>query len=602
MINVLGGKLYIDGLPCREVGWNCYFEFLKTLANNSDLTYQTSLAKLREYNVRVVRCLVTPLWAGGTGGWGTYNTAGGMNATYYSLLDAFMDECAENGIQVVMPLVWRHATLPDLFSETVSQIGTASSASLTYAVSFATEIATRYKNHDACGMWQVGNEWTNYAKGGGLPTVNVGNGTPASYSDPDDVLTVAQCMYAVNEITNAIRAADSERAILASAGRFLGSVPSTSPYTPFELALDHGKYNTGSTDCYGLHIYTGSEFGSEPMYGLRDYITTTRRAAGVMPVVVDEIGVSEDDVTKAETWGEIASLINDPAGPELTLLWNWGDLTTWTSGDARWDVYPGVNKDYQASDVMLAQRSAIRCNHKTGQEFTPSAHCRFKGGTSTPDCVYFPSGFVSPSSAFTVTFWERYLGGITTTGTFWRVLSFGDESTYGFYILRNSSSGRLYAEIRLASGAVNTHGKAPVSERDRWMHHSISWNPASSKLRHVVFGRYTAADVTHAALYQTGVDRKFVLGAGNSLSNGNFMDLYDVRLYSDAISLRDSWLTSVNRSASITPVVRALYAGIDEGATTQGSPEWFQREITSTRRPVAAGRSAALGRTLATNR
>ena len=590
MLYVERGRLMIDGEPCRQVGFNAYYEFLRTLLNNSDTNYIASLDKLQEYGVRVIRCMITPFWPGGAGGWSVYDTAGGLNATFYNLLDDFMDACAARDIQIVIPLFWRHASLPDLFTETVNQMGTAGSASLTYAVSVATEMATRYKDHAACGMWQVGNEWTNYGKSGALPTTSVSNGTPASYSAPNDVLTKAQCQYAVQEITNAIRAVDPDRAIIGAAGKLIITVPSSDPLTLLGYATAHAAYDTGAVDCYGLHIYTGSEFGAAPMYALSEYSSIVRQAARNKPVILDEIGVSEEDATLNATWGAINGLLADPAAPDLTLLWNWGDLNTYGSGDTRWDVFPGVNREYQADAVRAAQASRISANLAQGAIFSPSSWCRFRGGTSTPDCVYFDSGVVEHTDSWTLSFWLRYLGRNTTAGNFWRAIGFGNESTNGFAILRNSAGGRVYAQVQLNSGAVNTNGKQPLNIPGQWLHHSVSWDSATGTLSHFSNGRYTSSTATHASPFGKGSNVRFVIGADKDLAYGLFCDLFDVRLYDSALSLPDRWEVYRNADASVAPTMRALFNGIDSGLTVQGSPEWMSYPA----REIAADRTVRL--------
>lgn len=605
MLSVSQGRLLIDAAQCREVGWNCYYEFLKTLADNEDLSYQDSLSTLSGQGVRVIRCFVTPHWSGGTGGWASYDTATGMSAGFYTLLDAFMDECETNGIQVVMPLFWRHATIPDLFSESVSNIGVLGSSSLNYMTTCATEIVARYKDHAACGAWQVGNEWVPHAQAGTLPSVNVPNGTPASYSDPDDVITEVQCKLAIKTISDAIRAADPDRAILGAASRPLTAVQTTSPKSFKQLMISANAYNAGSVDVCGVHLYPDGHYGTDGYYALREYCTLNRNAAVKKPVVVDEVGISESFSGDFDaSWVELQSFIADPKSPELILLWNWGDYTSYANGDTDWDVYPGVNREYQATAVRQVQGASIGAQLASGPEFIPSRWCRFGGGTSTPDCVYFPSGTVAKSDDWTLCFWLRYLGPETTSGSFFHPIAYGDESTSGFTLLRNSAGGRIYVQIQLESGAVNNHNRQCPNVTKQWMHHSVSWNSSTKQVAHYINGRYTSSPVTHGTAYVKGGDAAFIIGANKDLGEGLKCDIYDVRLYDSALSLPDMWKAYANQNASVDPVFRVLYNGIDSSLSVQGSPAWstWPARDTVTDRATVTTRATVTNRATVTTR
>lgn len=149
--------------------------------------FLTEFPLISQAGFRFVRLMGGPLWPNG---WNS--TYGTDEATFFKRIKQVLDCARDNGLGIVLSVFWRHATQCDIAGESISVgLGTDGSATRVRCATILQKYVTAFKDHPALAAWEIGNEYSLFAANGSLPTANAGNGTPASYSSPNDVLTLA---------------------------------------------------------------------------------------------------------------------------------------------------------------------------------------------------------------------------------------------------------------------------------------------------------------------------------------------------------------------------------------------------------------------------
>ena len=286
-------------------------------------TTQTRLSAISEVGVRLVRTLLCPLWPG------ELDVYRNSPVAYFDRMTTFLDLCAASGISILANLLWRHATWSDPLD--VITLETTGSTGRALIRAYVTDAVSRFYGHPAIAAWEVGNEWDLYRDSvTSLPSASVSDGTKASYSSPNDVLSSTAINGIYADAITAIRAYDSNRVIIAGTACAYGNVALATWKTT--MAED----STGM-DAYSRHMYPGVSgitgtpntgiFGdndSSAFYGLR-HLARKGEADG-NPVIVGEFGCPKNwaygdrlDVITRQVNSIVSSKI------PLAFLWNFPD-------------------------------------------------------------------------------------------------------------------------------------------------------------------------------------------------------------------------------------------------------------------------------------
>ncbi len=159
-LSVSNGVLVLSGTPCRGIGANYFSLFSRVLANPSDRSYEVGLRQLAEAGIPFVRFMACGFWPSD---WDLYLND---KPAYFARLDEVV-RCAEtNRIGLIPSLFWNMATVPDLVSEPMDQLGNPDSKAVAFIRQYTREVVTRYRASPAVWGWELGNE---YALGADLP-------------------------------------------------------------------------------------------------------------------------------------------------------------------------------------------------------------------------------------------------------------------------------------------------------------------------------------------------------------------------------------------------------------------------------------------------
>jgi hypothetical protein len=329
------GVLQFDGAPLREFGVNAYYLFYRSVSSGDFTTTTQHLAALRGYGVRIVRTLLCPFWPV------QMDVYRNTPTTYFARMQTFLDLCESYGISIVANIGWRYATWTD--TGNVNDLATPGSTSRLLAISLTDGTVSRFYTHNAIAAWEIGNEYDlKKDVTTSLPSVSLVDGTKASYSSPNDVLSTAAISGIYSDFVTAVRVYDSDRVVMAGAACAYGTA--TVANWNSSMAAD-----CSGMGAYSRHIYPGVSGVSQTantgpngdncataFYGLRQL--AKKAEADGNPLIIGEWGCS-----KTYAYANRADIINRMVDAiigsniPLALLWNYPD---------------GPTTDYDITDLM----------------------------------------------------------------------------------------------------------------------------------------------------------------------------------------------------------------------------------------------------------
>jgi len=456
-----------------ELGFN-YFYGIQDALNSTSLEtygYASEFSRMASYGVKVIRIPLTPMWPND---WSTViGTTTPSNASYYTILDAILDAAASNGISVIGTLFWRFATIPDLKTEGLAQLGNKSSTTRSYMTSFITEIVTRYKDHAALGGWELFNEAELFAEtsisnwSSGL--INTAKGTPASYSDPTDTFTLTHFYELVSTYTALIRSIDNS-SVLVLKGTGGGQPLITKQSYWARKQFSNSRYS----DHIDTHLYSYIDFVGKDITQSGPYLKRMIREGRNKPLIVSEFGVNStydiDDTTATKRVIKAYAIIKQFAS--LALQWQWSVY------DTSFGVHPTTSRSSGQLSARTSGASFQSPNYPDPKNGPPHSSCMRAVGGATTGINISTTSILNPST-FTVMCWGKLVA--STTATARKLLMKGNGTNNGWRLIllpgSDRSPGSVYAEMKTTDGtnkATTTSDTGPSYWK--WAHHAITFD------------------------------------------------------------------------------------------------------------------------------
>jgi hypothetical protein len=417
----------------NSIGLNsyCYLERRQwstglgtTGADNPD--YTVDFPWLSSQGFKYLQVMVAPFSAAGSFGWNTIvgsptfnsdNTVASLNinASYWTVMDAFLDTAKENNVGVIACPFWNAAVVPIItnVNETNADLANYNSRSSNYMRAFAAAFVTRYATHTGIAAWMAGQEL-------GVAVPNL------SLSDISMILKM---------IAKAIRDNDTLRRMISSGNQ------GTSHYAPRRITLQrHLQYvlpllNPDPIDCICENLFLGNEYVSSGQASTsqnpRDFVSQSlgylkmvQQAARSLgkPYFVGSFGLSiQDESALADAVGQ-ANLTNflsnlASTGVQLACHWVWNAKPTF---DGTWNLLTGSGTDNGRGPVYNALKASIDSRAGSAPLALPYLNLRkYKmsppipqalGFTSNTDGITIPHIAAYASQDFSFGYWMRMKG------------------------------------------------------------------------------------------------------------------------------------------------------------------------------------------------
>jgi len=343
MLSNEGGVFCRHGRAFRHVGVNGYDLFYRYLNGYGDSprVYRTAFSYLKGYGIKVCRSIINGPWPN------EYDTYYNSPSTYHSRLLELLDEAAENDISIVLSFSPRWASISDRNAENIVDWTDSGSATRTAFADYVSDIVSTYKNHEACGAWELGNEWNSYIDGAtiDLPAVSVPNDTLGSYSAPDDSLNEARYLIVAQAFVDACSGDTSNR--LRISGNTVGRVPAAAGWPGYmpKALREHVAFNAICVHTYpDANSSPGNHWGQDAQ-GFGGAMTAWNNMAkehGKI-LVVGEFGVSNSYSSGGSDQKQVfRRMINGMASVPLSLIWNVCNPAATTVGTT-FAIWPGYN-------------------------------------------------------------------------------------------------------------------------------------------------------------------------------------------------------------------------------------------------------------------
>ena len=356
-----GSTLECGGIAVREMGV-CAYQLLTDYLAGTNQNVLTELPLIAQNGFRFVRVAGAPLWSNG---WAA--TYGTDKAAYFAKIKKFLDVAAEYKLGIIMSVFWRHATQPDRFGERVKTALAGASATRTAVATIIQEYAERFATHPAFAAWEIGNEYSLFAANGSLPAVNNGNGTPASYSGPDDVLTLDTMRSFFTFVGQTIKQYDTTGRIVMTGNGGPGGVIEKGIETYKRLVPAD---NPSPIDTLLIHKYSRNEFGNRAYADLYDTIVeliNVGKSVG-KPFILGEFGMERNETYGGyggDTVFQTACEAIYRSGVQLSLAWNWARNSS-TVQASNFDFHPYNTTNGTNTKLEILRRWNERMRHEGG--------------------------------------------------------------------------------------------------------------------------------------------------------------------------------------------------------------------------------------------
>lgn len=359
-LSVSNGVLVLNGRPYRGIGANYFSLFSRTLKDPADRSYEPGLRQLAEAGIPFVRFMACGFWPSD---WDLYLND---KSAYFARLDEVV-RCAEaHKIGLIPSLFWNMATVPDLASEPIDQLGNPDSKTTAFIRQYTREVVARYRASPAIWGWEFGNE---YALGADLP--NAAEFRPpvwptlktALKRTARDELTSSAMLTAFASFAETVRSLDARRILLTG-----NAVPRSCAYhntlekswkndTPDQFETILLRDNPAPFDTLCVHVYP-EEKGAYPggatnltalVTGLQAHARKHKK-----PLFIGEFGASATLSPDEENarFEELVAAIEANAVP-LSAVWVF-DLA---HQDKDWNVTFTNRRAYMLQRIAAANRA-----------------------------------------------------------------------------------------------------------------------------------------------------------------------------------------------------------------------------------------------------
>ena len=532
-----GGLLTCNGVPIREIGV-CAPTLMTEYQEAGTLKFLTEFPLIAQAGFNFVRLRACALFPNG---W----TAGYFaNPTeFYKRTATVLDAASEHGLGLILTLFPRAATMTDITGQSVNTgFATPSSPTNTLISSILTEFCTRFKDHPAVAAWEIGNEYSLFAANSALPSVRTDEGTPSSYTAPQDVMTLETMRNFYASVRDQIHAIDtSGRIIMTGNGGPAGQIEKSLANYLTLLPLDN------PVDTWSYHKYARNDFGSRAYSDLRDSLITINKAAKLAgkPLILGEFGQERNETYGG--YGGISVLRTAceavyKSGTQLALAWEWGRTDSTTT---QWDFMFHPDNTINGTDkvcTMLTQFNDLM-KHEGYVDpaqlttTTPSA-LTGQGAYGTGTTVTVPN-HTSINSGFGFCVSLRVRKTRDDLSNRKAIFKYGGNA--GWFVGYGAApTATIYAQVQWSDGSTTSTNNQtnPQYVGDEWVHYVFQLNQTAGQ------------DTSGLTVYQNGVWIKtlpttklynpstanltfFAEAAG---ANAAHVGLRDVRLHSRALT------------------------------------------------------------------
>lgn len=580
-LSVGGGQLLLEGWAVSNIGLNAYSLLEKKWSNRSggETAYIQDWALMAQYGVKFVRVNIAPFWSGGTGQWlDIVGSTVPSKAGYYTDVEALMNAAAAAGIYVLPTLFWRWATIPDLKGESVSVgFGSANSATRAYMAAFATEFATRYRNHPALGAYIISNEWNLKAWDGNIPTVLTPQ-TPPSYSSPADVTPWQGVRDTLQVVASAIRSVDPDAAIVSGFGgpplADQQDRPDMSEWVDRQLALHPPAVNVIDTHLYPTNASMGRFHDSgerRSVRTMRDYLSELNARAGQMgkALIMTEFGCTDAQNPDGRLFDEMITETKE-AGVGIALVWNWNE--DFVASQVDWHIYPGSPRAGYLESIRRANLSthSRRGGRPSRYKSPPQKFCaHFDGANSFMTAPSHPA--IDGAVDWSLVFWIRPHEQPGTFRRVWEKTAVGNPG--GMQLLFDSAGKFIYTNHYQAGGtnAYNTAGQLRRMSPGQWRHCAITFNASNSNVRTYLDGEYWKSETlspTSPSMGGAGHTQVFGRSIGG-IGHARF-DMADFMMFPRMLSHGEVLDHVRNGQAPDLPAVRYKFDGDGQDSGPNG--------------------------------
>lgn len=478
------GVLKCNQIPVREMGV-CAFNLLFSYLRDGYGDFITEIPKIAQEGIRFIRVnscgLFAPEWE---------QTYVDDKQLFLKRTKQFLDVAKDHNIGVVMNLFWRYATIPDLLGERVN-VALATDGSLTrnFCATYIQDLVDTFKDHPAVSAWEVGNEYSLFASNGALPHVNTPRGTPASYSSPDDIMTLETMRSFYTFVETEIKKYDTTGRIIMTGNGGPGGVIEKSLENYISLlALDN------PTDNWSIHKYARNNFGSRAYADFRNTLISIRNAAFAAgkPFILGEFGQERNEVYGGYGGLPVFKTGADAvyrSGIQLAFAWEWlrEDRTTVANDFAfhpentinETDKIFKVFKDY--NDLMKAEGYIPPNTVAATTPMTRTGQVAYGTGTTVtiPD-----DASLNQSTGFCVSLRIKK----TRDDLSNRKIMFKYGTNSGWFIgygesQANNAGNTVYAQAQWSDGSsTSTNGQTlPQNVADGIVHYIFQLNEATAE-------------------------------------------------------------------------------------------------------------------------
>lgn len=478
-------KLLCDGVEVREIGVCAYNQLTNHVLGTSQ-SYLDEFPLIARSGFRFVRLMGGPLWPS------EWTASYGANKPlYFKRIKQVLDCAAEHGLGVVLSVFWRHATQADLASERVNAgLGTAGSATRARCATIIQEYAAAFKDHPAFAAWEIGNEYSLFAANASLPTANAGNGTPASYSAPDDTLTLASMRSFYEFFASTVRAYDTTGRIILTGNGGPGGVLEKSMENYLTIVpLD----NPGQINTISIHKYSRNEFGNRAYADLTDTLISMRKLAKTAgkPFILGEFGMERN-----ETYGgyggdsvfEAGCQAVYRSGVSLSFCWNWQQDTGTGANNFNFHPLNTANGTNTKFEILRRFNNLMRLDGPVIVDDVSETKPVVRGGqvVEVPGAgnacllTVADNAALKPAGGFAVSFWAK----LTKDGLTNRRIARKYGGNAGWYVgLDGNSPASVTCQVQYTDGTTQNLGGQAYRQtvEDDEHHYIFQFNPTAGQ-------------------------------------------------------------------------------------------------------------------------
>lgn len=477
------GKLYLGGeILNNHIGFNSFFPFEQAFTLGTEV-WKEAIDIAASLGSKVLRVPIAPRYKNNlqTYVW-TYSAPNyTLRASYITLVNSILDYALSKNVSLLIIPFFRFPDAADVTGETVSQVGVSTSLSREYMRQILAQMLTEFGDHAAIAGWCMSNEVDTYAWGtGGTLSINVGLGTPASYSVPADHLTHQGLFSWTKEFIKQVKTFDSSLFIInGHAGNSINTwgTPAAG-YWKCKSFLYPPQLDAVSTHLY--YPRQGSSRNNESYKELLKYY----RAWDNRPHIMDEIGTSSSEDSSGELILDMYKKTSR-AGVALVLDWQlcpasmdatYGTWINETRGNQRFPFIQTTNSTSKVTPQIKRERII------KAPKLEQVLNC---GGAGNAQ-ISIPSNPQIDSLPFSLCVWSKPILG--TSGATYRqiVQRLTSSPNRGFVIQHMIGShvtnyGAAFSTVFPDNGAggtsqVNTNGTILHGHLGKWKHYTMTFD------------------------------------------------------------------------------------------------------------------------------